>query len=361
MKLAFNIDYDYRSYTGIGRYGIELARAWIRSKAGCEIWMLRNTRGTPPDIPGSAGLLRYYPFPKRITDRIWPSLKAAFSGTKWIHSANGILLPGGAGYRQVTMVHDLGPFLFGHMKDDADTIPWRKRLRRMAGMADCVLVNSRATMEDLLGIFPGVEGKVFMTPLGIDHFAPGREQGAGDHMLNVGTVEPRKNIDGLLRAYSVLRQRRDVPPLVIAGMDGFRAEEYRELTRELSLGDRVRFTGYVTDAELTDLYRRAVCLVHPAHHEGFGFTVPEAFSWDLPVVASDTAGLAEYFTGAAWMVDPASIESIAHGMERALDSGVTEGQAARRRELREELTWDSCAAKTRQVLETLSGRSFSSS
>jgi glycosyltransferase involved in cell wall biosynthesis len=141
-------------------------------------------------------------------------------------------------------------------------------------------------------------------------------------------------------------------------MDGYRAGEYREMARELSLGDSVRFTGYVTDQQLADLYGRALCLVHPAHHEGFGFTVPEAFSWGLPVVASDTAGLAEYFTGAVWMVDPGDPESIAAGIELAMDRGVTEDQAARREAISGLLTWDGCAAKTREVLEGLSGRRF---
>ncbi len=356
MKIAFNLDYDHLEYTGIGRYGLELMNAWIRTGMDCELWMLRNTKGSPPDISGAEERIRYYPYPKRVTDHFWPSLKALISGTSWVHSANGILLPGGLFFRQVTMVHDLGPFLFGHMKADADTIPWRARLTDVARRADCIVVNSKSTMEDLLNVFPKVEDRTFITPLGIDHFSSTHPAGSPEHILAVGTVEPRKNIDGLTRAYALLCGRREMPPLVVAGSDGYRADEVRQLPRELGIADRVIFTGYVTNVELADLYRKAFCLVHPAHHEGFGFTVSEAFTWGLPVVASDTAGLAEYFSEATWMVDPDDIESIANGIEKAIENGVTRDQVRKREEISRELTWENCARKTCEALESLSGR-----
>lgn len=355
MKIAFNLDYDHTKCTGIGRYGIELISAWIKAGLDCELWMLQNTKGTALPVEGVESRIKYFPFPRRVTDHFWPSMKALISGITWIHSANGILLPPGPFFRQVAMVHDLGPFLYGHMKSENDTTPWRKRLRSVAENADCITVNSNSTMQDLLNYFPFVEGKVFLTPLGIDHFSSAHSPSENrNHILAVGTVEPRKNIDGLLKAYSILLEKRDIPPLVIAGMDGFRAEEYKRLPLELGIENRVRFTGYVRDSELSDLYARAYCLVHPAHHEGFGFTVPEAFTWGLPVVASNTGGLGEFFSETAWMVDPSDPESIAHGIELALDSGVTAEQKQKRMELSRELTWKNCAEKTLEAMKVVS-------
>ncbi len=356
MKIAFNLDYDHLKRTGVGRYGIELITAWLEIGMDCELWMLRNTKGSTPPIEGIEDRIRYFPFPRRITDHFWPSIKAVASGIKWVHSTNGILLPPGPFFRQVAMIHDMGPYLFGHMKASEDTEPWKIRLRNIAKRADCITVNSKSTMQDLLNVFPSVKGKVFLTPLGIDHFAaPCSPPDKRNHILAVGTVEPRKNIDGLLRAYSSLRKRRDLPPLVIAGMDGYRAGEYKKLACELGMETMVRFTGYITDKELTDLYAKAHCLVHPAHHEGFGFTVPEAFTWGLPVVASNTGGLGEFFAETAWMVEPADFESIANGIELALTSGVTAEQEQKRKELSSKLTWKNCAATTLSALKTISG------
>lgn len=355
MKIAFNIDYNHLTFTGIGRYGLELISAWIKTGEDCELWMWRNTKKTPPEIEGIQGKIKYYPFPKKITDHFLPAIRARKSEIQWIHSANGILLPSCAHLKQVCMVHDLGPYLYGHMKADKDTRPWKIRLRSIAKKADCITVNSNSTMQDLLSVFPFAEGKVFLTPLGIDHFSSNHSPSdRKSHILAVGTVEPRKNIDGLLRAYSSLLQKRDLPPLVIAGMDGFRADEYKKLPFELGIENRVKFTGYITDNGLADLYARAYCLVHPAHHEGFGFTVPEAFTWKLPVVASNTGGLGEFFSEAAWMIDPSDPESIARGIELALDSGVTAEQERKRQELSRELTWENCARKTLEAMKTIS-------
>jgi glycosyltransferase involved in cell wall biosynthesis len=356
MKVAFNIDYDHLRYTGIGRYGLELISAWAALNQDCELWMWRNTKSTPPRIPGVKGKIRYYPFPQRITNHIIPGIWAKLSGLHWVHTANGILLPRVRGLKQANMVHDLGPILYGHMKHEDDTIVWKERLRRIAERSDCILVNSLSTMHDLTEVFPAIEGKVFLTPLGIDHFSShGERSGHPEHILAVGTVEPRKNIDGLLRAYSALSARRETPPLVIAGGDGFRAEEYRHLSLELGLSDRVTFTGFVSDSQLAYLYSRAFCLVHPAHHEGFGFTVPEAFTWKLPVAASNTGGLGEFFSEAAWMMDPSDNDSILHGIEMALDRGVTPEQEERRKILAEQLTWENCARETLRALTLSDG------
>lgn len=352
MKIAFNIDYDYLSYTGIGRYGLELISAWIDIKEDCELWMLRNTKDAPPEIDGIKKEIRYFPFPKRITDYFIPALWARSSKIRWVHTANGILLPRFKNLKQANMVHDLGPMIYGHMKPAHDTAIWKERLENITRRSDCILVNSRSTLQDLVHIFPRTKDKVFLTPLGIDHFSdipvksPSR-----DHILSVGTVEPRKNIDGLLLAYSALTKRRELPPLVIAGGDGFRADEYKQLSVDLGLCDRVTFTGFVSDTKLTDLYARAYCLIHPAHHEGFGFTVPEAFRWRLPVAASNTGGLGEFFSESAWMFNPSDTESIAHGIELAMDSGVTLQQEQSRNSLARELTWKNCARKTLKALK----------
>jgi glycosyltransferase involved in cell wall biosynthesis len=352
MKIAFNIDYCSGLNTGIGRYGSELINSWAQMGMSFEIWMPRYIKKHPPLVHGIENKIVYYPWPRRLTDYIWPARHSSSSGIQWIHSANCDLLPVSRTFRQVCMIHDMGPFLYGHMKAKKDTDLWVGRIKRVVRDADCIVTNSNSTKDDLLSFFPQVRERVFVTPLGIDHFALKKgKKGTGKHILNVGTVEPRKNIDGLLRAFSALNARKEIPPLVIAGMDGFKAGEYRDLAVQLKINHKVLFTGYISDKELIKLYSEAICLVHPAHHEGFGFTIPEAFTWGLPVVASDTGGIGEFFPETAWMVNPESTESIAHGIELALDSGVTQKQRLKRLELSRSLTWRNCAEKTLKALE----------
>ena len=356
MKTVFNIDYDYHKATGIGRYSMELMSAWISSGEDCSIWvprwMWRNGRMPEP----FACRARRFPVKRNLTERVWAPLMAIFKNIDWVHSANCMLLPRSRFYKQACMVHDLGPFLYGHMKSAEDTVPWKLRLQNVAVNADCILVNSNSTRADMKKFFPETEERIFVTPLGIDHLKPPQAdwKGSKEHILSVGTLEPRKNLDGLLKAYALLSAERDLPPLVIAGGDGYMADEYRAMPAQLGIEQSVFFTGFVSDERLKHLYRDAVCLVHTAHHEGFGFTVPEAFNWNLPVVASSTGGLAEFFKDCAWMVNPSEPGSIALGIENALEKGVTEGQLDSRRKISQELTWKNCAEMTIRAMESIS-------
>ena len=352
MKIAFNVDYKHQNYTGIGRYGIELVSAFAKLEQNCELWMWRNTKKNPPVIDNFHGKIKYYHFPKKITDYFLPTYRKFLTGIDWIHSANGELLPKTPFLKQITMIHDMSPFLYSQMKSNYDIEKCQRRIINISKNADCIVVNSNSTKNDVLNMFPELDNRISLTPLGIDHFSshntPRIER---KHILTVGTVEPRKNIDGLLKAYSILNQQRDIPPLVIAGMDGFKADGYKRLAVELKLLNKVKFTGFITDEKLASLYSEAYCLVHPAHHEGFGFTVPEAFTWGLPVVASNVGGLGEFFSKAAWMVNPSDIESITSGITNALDIGITPDQEKERKLLKTNLTWEKCAKKTINAIE----------
>ncbi len=355
MKIAFNIDYDHTKPTGIGRYGIELIKSWNKIGQESELWLPRDTKSKPMVFKNFQPKSRYYPFPRKITNYFWPALTSRGNNVKWIHSSNGMMLRPSYFLKQIAMVHDLVAFRYGDMKTKSDTEPWRIRLANVAKYADCITTNSTATKNDFLNFFPEAEGKVFVTPLGIDHFQTrihGIKKTDKKHILTVGTVEPRKNINGLIKAYSILNQeQKNLPRLVVAGMDGYKADECKQLATDLKLGDKVEFTGFISDTKLASLYAEAYCLVHPAHHEGFGFTVPEAFTWGLPVVASNVGGLGEFFSKAAWMVDPSDIESIVSGIKHALETGVTPEQKQARQILTRTLTWNSCAIKTLNAMQ----------
>lgn len=355
MKIAFNIDFDYTRFTGIGRYGIEIISAWNKSGNSCELWMNQSTKGNPPIIDGKNANIKYYPKPRRITDYFWPKLYAQKNKINWVHSTNGILLPSNSSFKQIAVIYDLTPFHHSHMKTDDDTLGWQSRIKNIVNKADCITVISKSTLADLLNLFPEVKEKAFLTTLGIDHFASKKALlKKKKHLLSVGTIEPRKNTDGLLKAYSILNERNnDIPPLVLAGMDGFRADEYKKLASDLGINKKVRFTGFISDEELAVLYSEAYCLIHPAHYEGFGFTVPEAFTWNLPVVAANTSGLHEFFKESAWMVDPTKPESIADGIINALSKGITISQSEDRKRLSKILTWANCARQTLNAIKTV--------
>jgi len=129
----------------------------------------------------------------------------------------------------------------------------------------------------------------------------------GEYWLGVGTIEPRKNYRLLIEALNDIDDGRK---LVIAGGRGWLESDLGGRVRELGMQDRVSFTGYVTDEELSALYSACFAFVYPSFYEGFGLPVLEAMSCGAAVISSDTSSLPEVGGDAVLYIDPASKESL---------------------------------------------------
>jgi alpha-1,3-rhamnosyl/mannosyltransferase len=168
------------------------------------------------------------------------------------------------------------------------------------------------------------------------------------YVLAVGSLEPRKNLVGLLDALMLLPAvlRREFE-LVVVGPSGWRNEPIRKRLRAARRSLRVREVGYVSTEELAELYRRATVFAYPSLAEGFGLPVLEAMACGTPVVASNQTSLPEVAGDAAVLVDPCDPAAIAAGLERLIDD------EQERREMIERgfdnlrrFGWDRCARET---------------
>jgi len=173
----------------------------------------------------------------------------------------------------------------------------------------------------------------------------------------VGTLEPRKNIPGLLEAYrSLLDAKVTRAPLVLVGGKGWLYDEIFERVKELQLTRQVRFLHRVPDAELVGLYNGASLLATVSFYEGFGLPPLEAMACGAPVVVADRASLPEVVGEAGLLVDPDDPDDIARALTRVLTE---ESLRARMRELglaqAARFTWEKTARETwavyRMVLE----------
>lgn len=247
-------------------------------------------------------------------------------------------------------------------------VPWQQRvyLRTLLGRslhrAAAVLVPSEATRRDLMDRYriAGLESKVAIVPEGVAPDVPPSKLPAGlepGFILAVGTVEPRKNYPRLLAAFRRLRResvpmiigdRPGVPELVIAGRPGW---AYGDALERIKAEPGVRYLGHVDDATLTALYRSAAVLAFPSLYEGFGLPLLEAMAHGVPAVVGNAGALPELAAGAAVLVDPEDVASIAGGLERLLaDASLREklGAAGKRRAV--DFTWERAAAVTREIL-----------
>jgi exopolysaccharide biosynthesis WecB/TagA/CpsF family protein len=272
-----------------------------------------------------------------------------------------------AGISSLVTVHDLG---YEHFPE-AHTAAQRRYLqlstRYHARAATRIAADSAATRRDLVNLYGANPAKIEVVPLGVDHatfrpitdpnhLAAARERySTGERfLLYIGTLQPRKNLPRLVRAFaSIARDFPDVT-LVLAGGQGWLNDDLQEEIETLGLSGRVRRPGYVEEADLPALLSAAEALVFPSLFEGFGLPVLEAMACGTPVLTSNTSSLPEVAGHAAILVDPTSEQQIADGMRLLLT------QPALRAALRERglaqaqhFTWERTADHIWNLLQDL--------
>jgi glycosyltransferase involved in cell wall biosynthesis len=167
------------------------------------------------------------------------------------------------------------------------------------------------------------------------------------YFVFIGTLQPRKNIARLVKAYTLYRQQTgDDAALVLAGGKGWLYDEAWTANVE-----GVIETGYIDDTDKGILLNQAIALVFPSLYEGFGFPVLEAMACDTPVIASDTSSLPELVGDAGLLVNPLEVDNIAQAMQQiASDNPLRQTLIARGSEQVKSFSWETSA---RQVLELL--------
>ena len=140
-----------------------------------------------------------------------------------------------------------------------------------------------------------------------------------DFMLFVSTIEPRKNVSGLLQAYRrLLNSYKDDAKLVLVGGRGWLFDEVFGTVERLNLTDQVHFLGRVATTDLPYLYNAARLLVQPSFYEGFGLSPLEPLACGTPVIVSNVSSLPEVVGDAGLQVDPEDVSELAVGMHRLL-------------------------------------------
>lgn len=230
--------------------------------------------------------------------------------------------------------------------------------------ASAILTDSAFTAQEIIKRFPACSSRIRVIHLGVSpHFrritdevelreVRSRYQLPERFMLFLGTLEPRKNLQGLLDAISDAGE--DLPPLVIAGGLGWKYESLLRKIDEHPCSGRIRVTGFIEDRHLPAILSAADFLVYPSLLEGFGLPVLEAMACGTAVLTSGTTSLPEVAGEAALYVDPGSTESILSGLRRlSIDSELRE-ELARRGLVRARMfTWRETALKTLEAYRSV--------
>ena len=310
-----------------------LATAWRLSRI-----LASNRLGLAlPWASEHADLFHATPFPQRLPKRVCL--------TSFVHDPTPVILPS---CHRPSTVHS-----FRHFIDY--TVP---RLKKM-------MAPSQAVKNDLIRLFGipdekisvvyhGVDEAFFDAPPTATYLVRETYDLPDRYVLFVGSMEPRKNLKTLVRAYSSLRKEvQKEHPLVIVGTAGWKNNSIR---KALAKTPYVHMVGYIRPALMPALYQSASVFVMPSLYEGFGMPLLEAMAACVPIIASNWSAMPEVVGDAGVLVDPNSPHELATAIEKILDTprlATALGEAGRQRA--RHFSWTKTAEETKAFFEEAAG------
>jgi glycosyltransferase involved in cell wall biosynthesis len=269
--------------------------------------------------------------------------------------------------RQVCTIHDVIPIDHPEWFSKGFSAWYKWLMPMLARSAQHLIAVSEFTRSRLIDRFGLKPEKVSVVLNGIgSEFTPRTAEEIdrvktrlglppGPYVLYVGSVEPRKNLARLLRAWEQVQTSGTDLHLVITGLKG--ASQVFSAVHIEKIPERVIFTGYVEDEELPALYSGALVFVYPSLYEGFGLPPAEAMACGTPVITSDRTSLPEVVGTAAVLVDPEDVESIADSIHRVASSESLRAEMRTQGLARAQcFKWDTAATETWEILARERGR-----
>jgi glycosyltransferase involved in cell wall biosynthesis len=346
MKIAFDVSYVQKVRTGLGRYALELLRALLASDASKEFilhgWSFsldleeidrfrkQNTHLRVARIPGF--VKRFYW--NRLS---FPPVERFIADFDLFHSSDPFLPPMRK-RRGIATVHDLCQKRFPQFFEQR-ILRQERYLSGSLSNAAAIIVPSHQTKDDLLEMFHLPEEKVHLVSAPVHPlFCPRSDESVDEYTMTryrlnrpfalfVGTMEPRKNIVSLIKAFELLHRSEKIAlNLVLVGKRGWLYEDIFRAMDASPVRSRIQYHEYVPDSDLASLYRLAHLFVYPSIYEGYGFPVLEAMASGTPVVTSNSSSLREVAEEAALLVDPLKTEELAHAMYTLTESSSERAQ-----------------------------------
>jgi glycosyltransferase involved in cell wall biosynthesis len=298
-------------------------------------------------VPRSGWWFPFHPGPRRL------------AGPVDLFHAGDFLRPARDGTPVVASVLDLTTRLHPETHTRKNRTRDALKLRWVRRAADRVLAISESTRRDVIEHLGFPSERVDVAPLARGHESGSIDPrnagevrsrlgiGAAPFVLCVGTLEPRKNQARLIRAFDRLAGERPNLRLVLAGGNGWEAEDVERALASVRFPSQIHRLGFVHAADLAVLYSEALIFAYPSIYEGFGLPLLEAMAAGAPVLTSNTSSMPEVAGDAAVLVDPFSVDEIHAALTRLVnDDALRLDLSARGRERERQFTWERCADAT---------------
>jgi glycosyltransferase involved in cell wall biosynthesis len=378
MRIAIDYTAAIRQGAGIGNYVRSLVDALLAQDSRNQYTLLTSGRPTLehpfPQAKNVRG--RSIIIPDRYLNILWyrwrlPLYATFFTGQVDIyHGPDFVLPPINSKVHKVVTVHDLAFVEHPEFYVPQLAAYLNKVVPEAVAAADIVAAVSNATSQTLIEHLKTPHEKITVIPNGIRPYfrritdpillSATRHKFGLKHplVLGVGTLEPRKNHLGLIKAFHKAQSAAGNKPrpamLALAGGPGWLYDETQQLIAKLKLENKVRFLGRVTELELITLYSMADVFVFPSFFEGFGVPLVEAMACGAPVITSTTSSLPEIAGDAAVLIDPYNTGQIARAMLQVLESEQLRDDLRQKGYARAQyFTWPKSASKTLSVYQRL--------
>lgn len=367
MKVGFFSDRLNRQRTGIGNYTFNLIKEFSELDKVQNSFFLINYEDNEL-FPNLNKIIVPNPVKNSIKKSFYfwhlyiqLKLKKSNFGMDIIHSPENATLFMRICQKKVITVHDITPFLFPESFSPLTLFRYRLLFKRTLKTADKIISDSHSTKKDLMNHFNVPDDKISVVHLGIDEKFRVLDMNDVDRIrtkyslndpfiLYVGTLEPRKNISTLIKAFYKIKNKNSIHKLVIAGKKGWKYKNVFNIIDELHLQNEIIFVDYVPYEDLPGLYNAADLFVYPSLYEGFGLPPLEAMACGTPVITSNVSSLPEVVGNAAIMFDPHDVEELANSMCAILNNEISKKDLIKNGlEQVKKFSWKRCAEETLQV------------
>ena len=377
MKIGFDITALSMPRTGIGQYQYNLLQTLFRidSKNSYHLYAF-NLRDNSKyqdlkfNTPHNNVSMKAHNIPQRLITAWWlairyPRLEQITQECDLYQISEICQQP--TKKKTVAFIHDLTTLHFPEYHLAKNKILYHFRFKNIKKYADAILTNSHHTKNDIVKYLHIPEDKIHVTYFGAhSRFKPIKDGIKINDVLKkykinspyicyVGTIEPRKNLVNLFKAFKTLKNKKNIPhKLVLVGKDGWFFEEIYKTIAELNLTDEIIRTGFTPDKDIPYLLNGADTFVYPSFYEGFGLPVLEALSCGTPTITSNNSSLPEVGGNAVKYVDPKDPTDIENKIFEFLHSkSEREKYSILALKQAEKFSWESCARETLKVYESL--------
>jgi len=367
MRIGIIAEPLNQPFTGIATYTSNLIQDHRNENENYDVFLINYENNFPREAGQNVIVMPYNSFFKKISKSYLWYLTLPFRIRKYkdfdlIHclAQYPLVIPFNRP-RYIITVHDLIQLLSPKEVPLGSYLIRRIFLPHTLKQADCIITDANSTKRDIIELFNIPDTKIEVIPLAADEkFYPRDDEHirtirsryglVNPFILYVGSMEPRKNIPSLIRAFLSIKQKGYPHDLVIAGKKSGKYKSIYNLIDSLNLSREVKLLGYVPDDDLPGLYSAAEVFVYPSFYEGFGLPPLEAMSCGCPVIAANTSSLPEVVGDAGILVNPRSVSEISNAISNVLEDRVLREKLKNRGLIRAQtFCWEKCITSTNRL------------